>query len=125
MQRNRIGWWLAGLLAVIVAPLAGCGDDEQDGHGGIRSGRPTALRPPAQAMRIYSLGALPTTSTDCRAYAYRHCQTPEGAAAATVASMLLYTRDKRSGTLLATMILSPDRLRQGRVWNGHEPGQHV
>jgi hypothetical protein len=100
------------LALVLAAVLAGC--DFKVGPS----------RPLDIGGSEVEIGELPATPQAFEPLQQELCRTPEGAAAAMVAAMLACNQDETTGMTFATMVLHPDRLRTGSLYNGHEPGQH-
>ncbi len=109
------------LLVVLALAGSGCDDNEispiPPGSGSDRWQLP--------ARSAVQIGPVPQTaeafSQECR----RLCRTPQGAAAAMVTVMLACNSDEKTGMTFATILLHPDRLRAGKLWQGKEPGQHA
>jgi hypothetical protein len=70
------------------------------------------------------IGPVPDTAEAFAKVRDRLCRTPQGAAAAMVTVLLACNQDQTRGSIFATMLLHPDRLRSGRAYQGREPGQH-
>lgn len=80
--------------------------------------------PAAPVARIVQIGSVPATPEAFADLQKDLCRTPEGAAAAMVTVMLACNQNEKLGMTFATMLLHPDRLRTGNLYEGREPGQH-
>ncbi|MCG3178334.1 MAG: hypothetical protein BIFFINMI_00661 [Phycisphaerae bacterium] len=100
-------------LAVIVLP--GCSLDNVN--------PPTTPTSAAVAVHVVQIGPVPATPAAFGQLQKDLGRTPQGAAAAMVAVMLACNQDEKLGMTCATMLLHPDNLRKGSLYDGQEPGQ--
>ena len=115
------------LLAVIASVvILGCEPRAiAPARVGLEAPAETPQAPQAPASGVVEIGPLPASVDAFATLRKRLCTTPEGAAAAMVAVLLACNDDERTGMIFATMLLHADRLRAGRLHDGHEPGQHA
>jgi hypothetical protein len=110
-------------VALIAVGLAfgGC-DDNEISPAPTDSGAQRWQLPAGSTVQI---GPVPETAEAFSQLCRRLCRTPEGAAAAMVTVMLACNEQERKGMTFATILLHPDRLRAGKLWQDKEPGQHA
>lgn len=111
------------LFVVFLTAAAICSCDNRE----IRldpGPRMDSARTSARPTQTVQISPLPDSIEAFQDLRQRLCQSPQGAAAAMVAVMLTCDEDQNKAMTFATMLLHPDRLRKGRLYQGHEPGQH-